>query len=162
MPPKAKREKGLHFRGILSLFFWSEWRDTAAEGVLPACRPKCFAFRYPSTHQKAKKLATGNFFRAFCPLRVQVPFNFMPKVKDFTCVKSFYFWSEWRDLNPRPLRPERSTLPNCATPRNILNDTQTLYYFNQRKSRKFLQDLTLEHLSGIIKAIFYRQQGCFI
>ena len=26
-------------------------------------------------------------------------------------------WSGWRDLNPRPLRPERSALPNCATPR---------------------------------------------
>ena len=25
--------------------------------------------------------------------------------------------SGWRDLNPRPLRPERSALPNCATPR---------------------------------------------
>ncbi len=27
-------------------------------------------------------------------------------------------WSGWRDLNPRPLRPERSALANCATPRN--------------------------------------------
>src|SRR2546430_10453016 len=26
-------------------------------------------------------------------------------------------WSGWRDLNPRPLRPERSALPSCATPR---------------------------------------------
>ena len=25
--------------------------------------------------------------------------------------------SGWRDLNPRPLRPERSALPRCATPR---------------------------------------------
>ena len=25
--------------------------------------------------------------------------------------------SGWRDLNPRPLRPERSALPSCATPR---------------------------------------------
>lgn len=27
------------------------------------------------------------------------------------------FWSEWRDLNSRPLGPEPSALPNCATPR---------------------------------------------
>ena len=27
-------------------------------------------------------------------------------------------WSRWRDLNPRPLRPERSALPSWATPRN--------------------------------------------
>ena len=26
--------------------------------------------------------------------------------------------SGWRDLNPRPLRPERSALPSCATPRS--------------------------------------------
>ena len=26
----------------------------------------------------------------------------------------------WRDLNPRPLRPERSALPNCATPALLL------------------------------------------
>ncbi len=25
-------------------------------------------------------------------------------------------WSEWRDLNPRPLDPQSSALPNCATP----------------------------------------------
>ena len=29
-------------------------------------------------------------------------------------------WSGWRDLNPRPLRPERSALPSCATPRDDL------------------------------------------
>ena len=26
--------------------------------------------------------------------------------------------SGWRDLNPRPLAPHASTLPDCATPRN--------------------------------------------
>src|SRR5690606_34175722 len=29
------------------------------------------------------------------------------------------YWSGWRDLNPRPLRPERSALPSCATPRGM-------------------------------------------
>jgi hypothetical protein len=28
-----------------------------------------------------------------------------------------HFESGWRDSNPRPLRPERSALPSCATPR---------------------------------------------
>ena len=28
-----------------------------------------------------------------------------------------FSWSGWRDSNPRPLRPERSALPSCATPR---------------------------------------------
>ena len=26
-------------------------------------------------------------------------------------------WSGWRDLNPRPLDPQSSALPNCATAR---------------------------------------------
>ena len=30
---------------------------------------------------------------------------------------ALFFWSEWRDLNPRPLPPQGSALPNCATPR---------------------------------------------
>ena len=29
------------------------------------------------------------------------------------------FWSRRRDLNPRPLGPEPSALPNCATPRTV-------------------------------------------
>ncbi len=34
-------------------------------------------------------------------------------------------WSRRRDLNPRPLGPEPSALPNCATPRQ-------LFYYNKR------------------------------
>jgi hypothetical protein len=36
--------------------------------------------------------------------------------KDPPAVPQIY-WSGWRDSNPRPLRPERSALPSCATPR---------------------------------------------
>ena len=35
------------------------------------------------------------------------------------------FWSRRRDLNPRPLGPEPSALPNCATPRQALLLYQT-------------------------------------
>ena len=65
-------------------------------------------------------------------------------------------WSEWRDLNPRPLRPERSTLPNCATPRNIVTIVskvkilKILYYSIHIKSRNFLEYLTLYYLSDIL------------
>ena len=57
--------------------------------------------------------------------------NISPR-SDFTCPKgqislgdllysrspkgSFYFWSEWLDSNQRPLGPEPSALPSCATP----------------------------------------------
>ena len=37
----------------------------------------------------------------------------------FKCkrLSGLHLWSEWRDLNSRPLGPEPSALPNCATPR---------------------------------------------
>ena len=35
-------------------------------------------------------------------------------------------WSGWWDLNPRPLRPERSALPGCATPR-LVREERRLY-----------------------------------
>ena len=34
-----------------------------------------------------------------------------------TCGNTSRCASGWRDSNPRPLRPERSALPSCATPR---------------------------------------------
>lgn len=51
--------------------------------------------------------------------------------RPLTCI----FVSGWRDLNPRPLRPERSALPSCATPRWWLPGSRT---FSRR----------LVHLSG--------------
>ena len=35
-------------------------------------------------------------------------------------------WSGRRDLNPRPLRPERSALPTCATARQTVLEPTTL------------------------------------
>ena len=34
-------------------------------------------------------------------------------------------WSGWRDLNPRPLGPKPSALPNCATPGSCVLLAQT-------------------------------------
>src|SRR5699024_1564094 len=34
------------------------------------------------------------------------------------CPACSFHESGWRDSNPRPLRPERSALPSCATPRD--------------------------------------------
>ena len=36
------------------------------------------------------------------------------------CVSRLSIWSRWQDLNLRPLRPERSALPNWATPRYLI------------------------------------------
>ncbi len=33
---------------------------------------------------------------------------------------SSLFWSERRDLNPRPLHPQYSALPDCATLRRLV------------------------------------------
>ena len=37
--------------------------------------------------------------------------------KRATARAALFLWSEWLDLNQRPLGPEPSALPNCATPR---------------------------------------------
>ena len=56
------------------------------------------------------------FFRS-PSARAKAPFVSQKRVK----------WSEWRDLNPRPLAPHASALANCATPRraNVLADLLT-------------------------------------
>ena len=47
------------------------------------------------------------------PLVLQVPTD---KKIQAALMNSLHFWSEWRDLNPRPLGPEPSAIPNFATP----------------------------------------------
>ena len=32
-----------------------------------------------------------------------------------SCIWEVKSWSEWRDSNPRPLHPQYSALPGCAT-----------------------------------------------
>ena len=53
------------------------------------------------------------------PSRTWVP-NFKSKKRGGASL--FAFWSRWQDSNLRPLRPERSALPNWATPRWCLFD----------------------------------------
>src|SRR6266581_6794810 len=45
----------------------------------------------------------------------------MPAPATETCKQAMTAtsWSGWPDLNRRPLRPERSALPSCATPRRL-------------------------------------------
>ena len=61
------------------------------------------AHQKSSTHEQAKTRQDGCGKRKkhVDPQRINVP-----------------FWSEQRDLNPRPLRPERSALPTALCPEN--------------------------------------------
>ena len=65
---------------------WSEWRD------LPACGQSGGAVEQP----------TGLF---------SVPRPSSPASKEKTTLAASFLWSEWRDLNPRPLPPQGSALP---------------------------------------------------
>jgi hypothetical protein len=47
--------------------------------------------------------------------------------------------SGWRDSNPRPLRPERSALPSCATPRWSLGSLRVGAGAGQNGSRRRLR-----------------------
>src|ERR1700683_1480193 len=42
-------------------------------------------------------------------------------------------WSGWGDLNPRPLRPERSALPSCATPRDRVRSLADLWHEREQR-----------------------------
>jgi hypothetical protein len=47
--------------------------------------------------------------------------------------KDFFNWSERQDLNLRPLVPQTSTLPGCATPRtDCLKQRQAINYSGKR------------------------------
>jgi hypothetical protein len=50
------------------------------------------------------------------PIRVRAGF---PRVGDRPCLLLLLTLSGWPDSNRRPLRPERSALPSCATPRGV-------------------------------------------
>ena len=107
-------KNSVHFR-VRNL--WRRRGDAYCFAICPAWRPKCFAFRYRSSHQKSKNLPPATFLHAFCLLKVQILSN-KRKSKQHLAVL-LAFWSGWQDLNLRPLRPERSALPNWATSRNM-------------------------------------------
>ena len=62
---------------------------------------------------KIKRISFAKVAKSFAPSR------FWQKEKERKYRINTYvpIWSGWRDSNPRLLRPERSALPNCATPR---------------------------------------------
>ena len=52
-------------------------------------------------------------------LHPQIPSMFVKTGKRADESQLSFPWSRRRDLNPRPLGPEPSALPNCATPRTV-------------------------------------------
>ena len=44
------------------------------------------------------------------------------------CGSKGNFWSEWRDLNSRPLDPQSSALPTALHPEGLLFESAYLYY----------------------------------
>src|SRR3984957_19344264 len=49
-----------------------------------------------------------------------------------TCHLVLHRWSGCRDLNPGPLRPERSALPSCATARSELPRSRIILHVGSR------------------------------
>ena len=62
--------------------------------------------------------APPELLTTLAPSRVQIPLFRMHREREGTS-PSLSLWSEWRDLNPRPLGPEPSTLPSALHPDNI-------------------------------------------
>ena len=81
--------------------------------------------------------------RTFSPPSSPVAYHLQSKKRRrlFSQPSSF-FWSRRRDLNPRPLGPEPSALPNCATPRSTApmkalhrNSLDIIYLFLKKNNR---------------------------
>ena len=77
----------------------------------------------------------------------------------------FIFWSEWRDLNPRPLGPEPSALPTALHP-EILNFKAYIYH-KARFGQKHCRTARLERIAllcvsscSAIAFICHRQRQC--
>ena len=88
----------------LCLFSWSEWRD------LP------FAFGSARTRRRKRSHRTV-FFRttSLCSLLFKSRL-YQEKKRVAPCGTTLFFWSEWRDLNSRPLDPQSSALPTAPHP----------------------------------------------
>ena len=85
-------------------------------GLTPGfARLKSLALPHSVALERSLFECSQNILATFAPSRVQVPHRSECK-KIPTRRPVFSSWSEWRDLNPRPLDPQSSTLPNCATP----------------------------------------------
>ena len=61
-------------------------------------------------------------------------------------VRIIIFWSEWRDLNPRPLGPEPSALPTALHPEIFNYITIAMRLFFQRRATNYRSE-TLSHCS---------------
>ena len=81
---------------FMSLFFWSEWRDTVASRL--ACSTTANYVCSTRLAPTSLKSIINRFLNARCPLWVQVPFNLAPKEKRLHFREVFLFWSEWRDI----------------------------------------------------------------
>ena len=99
--------------------------DVTLAAARPQCRRSClWAERVgcsplrSSTRYMSRWIQTSNRSRrwsGYSALRASDPF--LARHNKEASLPCSPRWSGWRDLNPRPLRPERSALPSCATPR---------------------------------------------
>ena len=90
------------YTNIVCTDFWRAERDIVCFAANTARRPKCFAFRYPPSHQKPAKRFTEAFCYGFCPLCVRVPFILHQIIKAVTRMGNCLYWRAERDSNPRP------------------------------------------------------------
>ena len=101
---------------MFSRIFWSRWRNSILRGRrVSVASLRAYALLTPkgvrSPVRSALSLHRSEIhYRPFESLHLS-------RQKQKHPLGVFCFWSRWRDSNPRLLRPERSALPNWATPR---------------------------------------------
>ena len=109
-PSCAKRTMHLTAHGS---FLWRAARDTVFAAQSLASSATVASQQYPP-HRSSLKTVHRTVLLTLRPSQVQAL-----QIDNYSKRVVFlpFFWSRWQDLNLRPLRPERSALPNWATPR---------------------------------------------
>ena len=122
---------------ILSVFVWSRRRDSNPRPLGPEPRRYC---RFSATSLAGSRtfLSVSPFPQKFTifgdpSLRLVRSQRACPYHREHTKrtgkIRAGFVWSRRRDSNPRPLGPEPSALPNCATPRFSYAILAQLLYF---------------------------------
>ena len=99
-------------------------------GLIPACSLLChtshltpcssisIVLAYNTKHNAAGKAGRGPFINDAPEMRPILEIRMVPKPGSLGTIG---FLSGRRDLNPRPLDPQSSALPNCATARQCIS-----------------------------------------
>ena len=121
---EARNQQNRGFSPIIPL--WIGLQSYEHSALMPSAppqsherdaRPLCDFHLYAIPHARINALRLLRLRFQMADLRLQILDSIWYLTSVVSFQTSYQNMSGWRDSNPRPLRPERSALPGCATPR---------------------------------------------